>query len=416
MNEHNEHQNIDLSEDASYQTGSTKPPKNRGGLVAVFLIAAIFLCGLFSAFAFFNIRLFAKSERPGDLDALLGIFPATTQAAPSNAATSPAVTAPADGKLSLSLNKPPELVENVPQRGGLSLQEIYAKAIDSVVSISSDNASGTGVVLSEDGYLVTNYHVIAESSYAQVLLTDGREFPAVAVGVDPVSDLAVLYIEAQDLTPAEFGDSSALRVGDAVVAIGDPLGIELRGTMTDGIISAINRDVSTSDGWKMSLIQTNAALNSGNSGGPLLNCFGQVVGINVMKIGAFSDKAGVEGLGFAIPSITVKEVVDQIIRYGRVSGRPYLGVSSFAVTPDYQKFYHLPAGVWVTKVTANAPCKGLVLVGDIITALDGQPVHSVEDLMVALYSHAPGDTVTVSVYRAGLSLSVQVTLGQTQPS
>ena len=410
MNEYNEQRNTDLPEGASYQTGSTKPPKNRGGLIAVLLIAAIFLCGLVSAFALLNIRFFIKSA---DSDSHLGIFPATTQALPTSAAP---VTVPGNGNLSLSLNKAPELVENVPQTGGLSLQQIYTKAIGSVVSISSDTGSGSGVVLSADGYLVTNYHVIADCSYIQVLLTDGREFPAATVGVDPVSDLAVLYIDAQDLTPAEFGDSSAIRVGDAVVAIGDPLGVALRGTMTDGIISAINRDISTADGWKTSLIQTNAALNSGNSGGPLLNCFGQVIGINAMKIGTFSDSAGVEGLGFAIPSATVKEIVDQLIRHGQVLGRPYLGITSHTVSVDYQRFYNLPAGIRVTKVLPDAPCSGLILVGDILTALDGQPISSVEDMILAIYSHAPGDTVTVSLYRNGSYLSVNITLGQTQPS
>ena len=416
MNEHNEHWDPELPEEDSYQTGSTKPPKNRGGIVAVVLIATIFLCGLVSAFALLNIQLFTKSSPTGTIDDLLGIFPVASQPAPTEQGAAPAVTVPEDGSHSLTLNKLPQKVENIPQSGGLSLQQIYAKAIDSVVSISTDEASGTGVILSSNGYLVTNYHVVADNSGVQVLLTDGREFPAVLVGVDPVSDLAVLYIDAKNLKAAEFGDSSTLRVGDAVVAIGDPLGIELRGTMTDGIVSAINRDISTGDGWKMSLIQTNAALNSGNSGGPLLNCFGQVIGINALKIGAFSDKAGVEGLGFAIPSVTVKEVVDQLIGQGYVSGRPYLGIHSHTVSSDYQKFYHLPAGVRVANVDSQGPSSKLLMVGDIITALDEYAVQSSDDLIAALYSHTPGDTVRLSIYRKGRNLTVDITLGQTQPS
>ena len=416
MNEHNEHWDPELPEEDSYQTGSTNPPKNRGGIVAVVLIAAIFLCGLISAFALLNIRFFATATPSGTADGLLGIFPVGSQPASTEQSEAPAVTVPADSNYSLTLNKLPQKVENIPQAGGLSLQQIYAKAIDSVVSISTDESSGTGVILSKKGYLVTNYHVVANSSGIQVLLTDGREFPAVLVGVDPVSDLAVLYIDAKNLKAAEFGDSSTLRVGDAVVAIGDPLGVELRGTMTDGIVSAINRDISTGDGLKMSLIQTNAALNSGNSGGPLLNCFGQVIGINALKIGAFSDKAGVEGLGFAIPSVTVKEVVDQLIGQGYVSGRPYLGIQFYTVSSDYQKFYRLPAGVRVTKVEAQGPSNKLLVVGDIITALDEHSIQSSDDLIAALYSHAPGDTVRLSIYRKGRNLTVDITLGQTQPT
>ena len=231
------------------------------------------------------------------------------------------------------------------------------------------------------------------------------------VGTDRLSDLAVLYVDATDLTPGEFGDSAQTRVGDAVVAIGDPLGVEFRGTMTDGIVSAINRNVQTG-GRNMTLIQTNAALNSGNSGGPLLNCFGQVIGINAMKIGTFTDSAGVEGLGFAIPSVTVKEIVDQLISQGYVSGRPYLGIQSHTISTDYQKFYHLPAGVRVTKVEQQGPCHGLLVIGDIITALDTQPIQSTDDLIAALYAHTPGDTVTLSVYRQSRNLTVTVTLGQ----
>ena len=179
-------------------------------------------------------------------------------------------------------------VENIPEEGALSWQQVYEKMIHSVVSITASSptgsTSGTGVVMSADGYIITNAHVVDGAMNISVLLTDDRVFSAKVIGADTISDLAVLAVEATDLIPAEFGDSSVLRVGDAVVAIGDPLGVELRGSMTDGIISAIERDLQVG-GRTMSLLQTTAALNSGNSGGPLVNCYGQVIGINTMKIG-----------------------------------------------------------------------------------------------------------------------------------
>lgn len=174
--------------------------------------------------------------------------------------------------------------------GALSLQEIYRRCIGSVVSIvtvtPSGKASGTGIIMSEDGYVITNHHVIESAQAVSVLTSDSQEYAASVVGSDETSDLAVLKVEAEGLQAAEFGDSSVLQVGDSVAAIGDPLGTALRGTMTDGIISAINRDLTVND-RTMSLIQTNAALNNGNSGGPLINCYGQVIGINTMKMSNF---------------------------------------------------------------------------------------------------------------------------------
>jgi serine protease Do len=215
----------------------------------------------------------------------------------------------------------------------------------------------------------------------------------------------VLYVEADDLTPAEFGDSATLRVGDTVVAIGDPLGVAFRGTMTDGIVSAINRNVTTG-GRTMTLIQTNAALNSGNSGGPLINCFGQVIGINTLKIGTFADDAGVEGLGFAIPSVTVKEIVDQLIAQGYVSGRPALNLTGQWVSTFHQQFRGLPAGLYIT----DAPEDSDIRPRDILLAVDGIRVTEHEELESVLYTHQAGDTVTLTLYRGGQEYRVEMKL------
>ena len=180
--------------------------------------------------------------------------------------------------------------------------------------------------------------------------------------------------------------------------------------MTDGIVSAINRGV-TVNGRTMNLIQTNAALNSGNSGGPLINSFGQVVGINTMKIGTFTDKSGVEGLGFAIPSATVKEIVNQIICQGYVSGRPWLGLTGEGFSPFYQRFYQVPTGLYITQVDPGSPADAAGLVpGDILVAMDGTGIASMEDLNTALYAHQVGDRVNLTVFRNGLQADVEVAL------
>ena len=402
-------------DDGAYGTGRTCPPKTHRGLVALLLVLVIFLAGIISVLGLLNVKLFQQlsTQEPPDEEPLSIAFMAEE--------TEPTVVRLEPEKKSLcqdttiSLQSSPQSVSNVSQQGGIPLQEIYEKNIPSVVSISTKSpgreSSGTGVVVSETGYIVTNSHVVENAERISVLLSDDRAYSAELVGKDPFSDLAVLYTEAEGLVEAEFGDSTALRVGDMVAAIGDPLGIGLRGTMTDGIVSAINRDVNAG-GRTLTLIQTNAALNSGNSGGPLINCFGQVIGINAMKIGTFANSAGVEGLGFAIPSATVKEIVDLIISQGYVSGRPSLGLRGETLSKFYQHYYGLPAGLFVTEVNPGSPAESLGMApGDILMALDNYRTLTMEDLDKALYHYNVGDTVKLTVYSAGqqYSLSLELT-------
>jgi len=390
------------SHEDSYTTGSTRPPRQHKGLLAVLLVLVILLSGISCGLGLLNIRLSFQLGNTGDQS--LSFLPTESQDPSGSSNEAPgAVPPPENADTQLQLQPSPESPENVPQAGGLSLQELYARNIDSVVSISctlsTGSSSGTGVIFSQDGYIVTNAHVIENARSISVRLTNEMEYPASVVGADTLSDLAVLYISAKDLTAAAFGDSDALRVGDAVAAIGDPLGANLRGTLTDGIVSAINREVSVS-GYPMTLIQTNAALNSGNSGGPLINCYGQVIGINTMKISAFVDSAGVEGLGFAIPSTTVKQIVDQLVRQGYVSGRPTLGIQCQAVPESYQLYYRLPAGCYITQVqTGSSAYKAGLAAGDILLAVDDNRVTSPSQLAAALGACEPGQSVTLTVYR-----------------
>jgi len=317
-------------------------------------------------------------------------------------------------QICLDLQESAEGVENVPTQGGMSLQEIYDQNIASVVSITctanNGSSTGTGVIFQEEGYIVTNAHVVDGAVSLSVQLMDERVFPARLIGCDEISDLAVLFIEAENLTAATFGDSSKLRVGDTVAAIGDPLGLEFRGTYTDGIVSAINRDVNVS-GRTMTLIQTNAALNSGNSGGPLINCYGQVIGINTMKIGTFTNRSGVEGIGFAIPSTIVKDVVDQLISQGYVSGRPDIGLEGDALSSFYQHYYRLPAGLYITKVEfgSDAYIKGIEK-GDIIISLNDSRIISMDQLKTFLYQCEVGQVVNAVIYRDGQQHRIELKL------
>lgn len=301
------------------------------------------------------------------------------------------------------------------EEDALCLQDIYSSVIDSVVSISSmtssGTSSGTGIIMSSDGYVITNHHVITGALVISVLTNDNQEFEAALVGSDEMSDLAVLKIDARGLQAAEFGDSSKLRVGDSVVAIGDPLGVQLRGTMTNGIISAINRDLTVGD-RTMTLIQTNAALNNGNSGGPLINCYGQVIGINTMKMSNFySSSTTVEGIGFAIPIDTAKPIIDELIEKGYVSGRPAIGIDGETLPATYRIYYRLPQGIYVTRVYRNsdAAAKG-ISEGDIITAINGVSVTTMEQLNRVKNQFTAGQTITLTIYHGGVSSDVEIIL------
>ena len=413
MNDQNQYYN-DWDDSGIYGTGRTEPPKNRGGLLAVLLILIIFLCGIITVLGVMNIRLFQKLQLREQKESAMSFTVCETQSAtvPPTVSQQPAEQAVA----SINLETSPQSKSNLPDPEGLSLQDIYLQNIDSVVSITSilagGSSTGTGVVLTPDGYLVTNAHVVEGAGTIQVTLTGGAVYPALLVGKDEVTDLAVLHIDAGDLKPAQFGDSTSLRIGDTVVAIGDPLGVKFRGTYTDGIVSGIDRDVNL-NGRTMTLIQTNAALNSGNSGGPLINCFGQVVGINTMKISAFTDKAGVEGLGFAIPSTTVKEVVEQLMSQGYVSGRPTLGIDGDGLSAFYQHYYHIPAGVYVTHVSRSSDAyqKG-VEEGDLILSINDTRITTQEELRSAVADLNVGDSVEVVIFRNGTEYQVTLKLSE----
>lgn len=292
---------------------------------------------------------------------------------------------------------------------GLSGEEIYAKVSPSVVSIqavnltSGERGTGSGVIMSADGYIITNNHVVVDENTGvqqdkiTVYMSDGTSFPAEVIGLDEQTDLAVLKIDpaGTTLTPAEFGDSNSLQVGEEVYAIGSPGGLELANTITGGHISALNRDI-TIDDRVMSLIQTDAAINPGNSGGALINKYGQVIGITSAKLGI----SYYEGLGFAIPMDTVKPIVDELIQNGYIAGRPQIGISGQNVSEQQSAAYGIPQGVRVINVDSrsNAAAAG-VQANDIITGINGTEVTDMDGVNAVKDELSAGDKITLTLYR-----------------
>ena len=401
-----------------YGTGSTTPPKDHGGVISLVLVLFISLSGLISILGLMNIEVFRQPE-PTELRSPVSFY-VSGDGVPSaeleKSEPAPTEPQPLEGvNTRLQIAASPQSLENIAETpGAISWQDIYEKVMPSVVSITCydgrSTSSGTGVIMDAAGYIITNAHVVEDALQIEVLLTDGRELQARCVGSDILSDLAVLRVSASGLVPAEFGDSDRLRVGDEVVAIGDPLGVELRGTMTNGIISGINRDIKSGN-RTLTLMQTTAALNTGNSGGPLVNCYGQVVGINTMKIGDYASESGVEGLGFAIPITAVQTVLEQLANQGYVAGRPCIGLTGTAVSTFYQFYYRMPAGILISEVDpdSDAAAQGLRR-GDILMTLSGRQVTTLDILEEIIYAGSPGDQLQATVYRDGLEFAVTLTI------
>lgn len=329
----------------------------------------------------------------------------------------------------------PDIVEKVsPATVGVTATFIWTENYNNMWGFGgsqeqSGSSTGTGIIMTENGYVITNAHVVYQDSYGgeakeiQITLNDeyydgATQLAATIVGYDTEEDIAVLKVDAnRKLVAAEFGDSDALRVGELVIAIGNPLGMELFGSVSTGIVSALNRNVTINE-VTMSLIQTDAAINSGNSGGPLINSYGQVIGINSAKMSSSysSATASVEGLGFAIPMAHAQKVIDDLIDYGYVRGKPVIGITARDVTEDISQAYGLPMGVYVTEVVeGGAADLAGIRAGDIIIAVNGQSVSSYEELNDAKNSFSAGDTISMTAVRNGSDLEFDVVLQEKVP-
>ena len=306
----------------------------------------------------------------------------------------------------------------------LSVVEISRKVGPAVVGIDTtverqnifgtsamESGSGSGIILSNDGYIVTNNHVIEGAYTIKVTLSDGTEYDATLVGADARTDLAVIKIEGESFPAATLGNSSELQVGELAVAIGNPLGNELAGSVTGGYISALNRSITVDD-REFNLIQTDAAINPGNSGGALVNNYGEVIGINSVKMSA----SGVEGIGFAIPIDEAKPIIDALIENGYVTGRPIIGISGRDVTEQDAAYYDLPVGIYVVETSPySAAERAGIKTGDVITAIDGVEISTVDELNTEKEKHQAGDTVVLTVVRGTETMKISLTLQEDKP-
>ena len=292
---------------------------------------------------------------------------------------------------------------------------------ESSKTTSEATASGSGIIISEDGYILTNNHVVdskSDSTYydisdatsVKVTLSSGdkKTYDAKIVGKDSQTDLAVLKIDAKNLVKAEFADSDSVKIGEFTMAVGNPLALGT--TITCGVVSATNREVDDGEGNKFTCIQTDAAINSGNSGGALVNSKGQVIGINTLKVSS----TGVEGIGFAIPINSTISVAEELKAYSKVR-RPYIGIDGRNLTEDVAKVHNLVVGVYVSSVEQFSSAeKAGIKIGDVITAIDGKEVKTMDELNEIKNTHKIGDKVSLKIYRDGKYQDIQLTLGESK--
>ncbi len=304
----------------------------------------------------------------------------------------------------------------------MTVSEIYNAYSGSVVSIQvsseSGSGAGTGFVITDDGYIVTCHHVIDGATDIAVTFSDSTSYPATLVGSDADNDIAVLKIDATGLKPVVLGDSSLLQVGDTVTTIGNALGT-LANTTTTGVVSALDRAIEMSDGSVINVLQTDCTVNSGNSGGPLFNAYGEVIGIVNAKYSSsgYSSTASIEGIGFAIPYADVADKITDLMQYGYITGKPSLGITVSTVSALDAQRYNMVVGAYVNSVTDGscAQTAGLQQ-GDIITGVDGQEITTYEELVNAKNERSAGDQMTLDVWRNGETLTITVTLDEEVPT
>lgn len=398
-------------DDGTYQTGAIRPPKPSSGLVAFLLVLVIFLGGLCSCLGIVNVRLLrelsqtnrettplSKESHPSELDPgsyLEGL-------------EMPAPQVPAQATVALQIADSPYYSAEAKVEGILSAQQIFDRSQASLVDVQCLThfgalQSGVGVVLSADGFLLTNHHVVDAAKRIFVTLPDGSILRAALVGSDSFSDLAVLYVDAQDLTPAVFGSNKNLQVTDPSFAI--MLGSESR-ILHSSTVFSVTRTFSSKSG-SLNLIQT----CTGGNAGPVFDSFGHVIGFQVGNISEYFTSADTTGTGLVIPTAFIRQIVQTLIHDGSVAGRPCLGIEVEAISKVYQQYWQLPGGLLLTQVeeNSNADACGLQE-GDILLALDGVPVSSRSDLYATLYNHNVGDTIIAVISRNDQKFTVTLTI------
>ena len=394
----------------AHQPQKQPKPKKHGSKFGLKLLAVVLCCaitsaaslGVFVAMIQNGVINVQSSEASSNAAFTISRVVNGDTSSDTSASSDGTVSAMSDQDIAAKLTPSVVCIQNyqVTQNYGF----MQTDTSDSSVSPASE---GSGIIMSEDGYIITNAHVVEGATSLKVMTSDGETYEAQLVGSDTVTDLAVVKIDATGLTAAEFGSSEDLRVADKVMAIGNPGGHELSSSVTIGYVSALNRAIANNTtGYTMEYIQTDAAINPGNSGGALINEYGQVVGINSAKISA----TGYEGLGFAIPIDTAQPIISDLIQYGYVKDRAVLGISGQFIDSMTGRFYGLPQGEYVAQLNSSEAQASGLQVGDVITAIDGQQLDSESTLRSAILSKKPGDTVTLQVYRSSTQQSATVEL------
>lgn len=446
----NESQPIENSYSYTYSadehdTDGAKPKKKKRGFlkaVAFILCMAIVGTGSVKGYQYFEkhdskLSIMVNDDKKSDKEQSESSDKSDETKA-SNESSTNSASSKKDSQL-------PSLIDLASRDDAKSVPDIVEEAMPSVVGIASTfeyksnsnsafswgwgssstpesneiKGTGTGIVMTADGYIITNAHVIYDDSEYQcgkavdvsVVFSDKSELEAKIVGYDTESDIAVLKVDADNLTPATFGNSDELEVGELVIAIGNPLGFDLFGSVTSGIVSALNREISINE-KQMKLIQTDAAINSGNSGGPLLNSCGQVIGINSAKMSSnYSSSASIEGLGFAIPISEAKNIIDDLISYGYVTGKPQIGISCVDVDELYSRYYNIPQGIWVREVEeGSAAEKAGIKVGDVIIGIEGEAVSSIKEMNEIKNKYKAGDEITLTISRSNEDIEIKLVL------
>ena len=395
---YDEFEPVGQQDGGTYSTARPTRKRNVGLAVAVSLLVVI-LCAVMTLISLFTVRI----EREEGITSLIFTERRTDISAGEPEAALSAPSEQTDGE-----DAPPAAESSSTSDEPMSLTEIYSKLEPSVVCVFCNSVQRSGVILSEEGYIITNCSIVRQSSPITVRLYDGTEHTASIVGGDPLSDLAVVKIDGKGLIPAEFGESDSLSAGEQVLSIGNSRGEELRAAMTDGIISSVSRNLNI-EGRTMTILQTNAGLSAGCCGGPLVNLRGQVVGINAESLGSYvsSDSS----FSLAVPIDEARTVVDELIDHGYIPGRPSIGIAGQSVTETAQAYYHLPAGVYVEEVTPGSSAERAgIQVGDIITAIDSIPVASLDELNLIKNRYKSGDTVTISLFRNGETQDIPLVL------
>lgn len=402
---------------SGYNVGGSEPPKKKGGVTGKVVVAAALVCALIGGAVGGGAVLLTRHDRNTEDNAVL------------EASTSEEDSSTDDN--SVVRSKTIDVTTNSTSTK-MTPQDVYENYVNAVVLVynqgttstywgqAESQSSGSGMIISKDGYVLTNNHVVEGAEKLTVMTTSGEEYDATVIGADEVNDVALLKIEGdEDFPTVSIGDSDQIEVGEQLCAIGNPLG-ELTNTLTVGYVSALDREISeSSTGTTINMFQTDCAINSGNSGGPIFDMNGNVVGITTAKYSSsgYSNAASVEGIGFCIPINDAMSIVNDLMQYGYVKGRVSMGVSVRAMDTTVAQYYNLPTGVYVAGVTSGSAAENAgIQEGDMICAIDGDETASVAALKQKLKDYKPGDTATVSIYRSstGKKLDVTITFDEMQ--